>query len=492
MKIVMICKQDYYITFDKISEILKEKFNITCVAVTFNTRTARILSRGNSFLRIYNFPDFMRENGSAFPESSELVTQFKALDKDFNNDVLSRAMSFDRLLFPSATGTVYQKKVKQYTYNEILRIMYGNYRFWMEIFQKEKPSYIIGGEIGNSSEYLAWAIAKKYNCRYLLFSHTRIMENRFFFCDNPFERVQKLEDTFTALKDKDLSTGERKGLQGFLDAFVSKRSKPQYFSFKNPFMFDFARISRVAKDALMRARVPADRSDRDFMLEDKDQLSFFGLFSHRAIKAVRYLLSLSLFERLPADADYFFFALHVQPEISTLLYGQFYDNQLAVVENICKCLPIGYRLVVKDHPVMVGRRTRGFYRELKKFPNVVLIDPEIDSHEIIKNSSGVITITGTVGIEGMLYEKPVVVLGDTIYNIFDLVYKPDGFRELGSTLRRAITSFKPDRDLLLKFLLAMELSSYEGYIPDPVENPDMLSDQNMGKIAEAIVAETQS
>ena len=51
-----------------------------------------------------------------------------------------------------------------------------------------------------------------------------------------------------------------------------------------------------------------------------------------------------------------FYAIHYQPEQSTLAQGIWHVNQVALVENISKSLPLGYTLVVKEHPWGRGNR----------------------------------------------------------------------------------------------------------------------------------------
>jgi hypothetical protein len=486
MKIVFICKADYYLLFRKIAGALKERFGVVPIAVTFNTKTARILE-GSDFSSVYNFTDFMKSKRAEYQDVARITSELKALDMDIGGDVLPRAMSIDRVLFHTSAGTIYRKR-RQYSYDEVLKIMYGSYQFWHAIFLKEKPDIVIG-ETGNVSEYLAWYMARNFKCRYLSLVSTRILD-RFFISDNPVERIIKLEKAYAELNSRELVEEERSEVSRILDTFIEKKSKPKNFTHRNPFLFDYERIIKIAKDAISRSLVRGDKADWLYKLEDKDDLSFFSLIPHRIIKAVRHAVATPLFEESPGG-DYFFFALHVQPEISTLVFAPYYDNQMAVIENIAKSLPVGYKLAVKEHPNMMGRRQQQFYKELKDFPNVVLISPYIDSHDLTENSSGIITITGTVGLEAALYGKPVIMLGDAFFACYDLTYKATDFKELPALLKKALVEFRPDRDQVLKFLAAIIRSSYRGDILDPVESAYILSEDNIKLIAEAIIAESK-
>ena len=104
-----------------------------------------------------------------------------------------------------------------------------------------------------------------------------------------------------------------------------------------------------------------------------------------------------------------------------MTYAPFYLDQLNIIENLSKSLPITYRLIVKEHPSMLGRRSKEYYRRLNSLPNVKMINPKVNSIDIIKKSEAIFTITGTVGLEGLILKKPVIVLGSCYFKYCPLV-----------------------------------------------------------------------
>ena len=128
--------------------------------------------------------------------------------------------------------------------------------------------------------------------------------------------------------------------------------------------------------------------------------------------------------------------MQYQPEQTTLIGGNFFANQVATIENIAKCLPLGYRLIVKEHPRGRGARPAWQYLHLAHYPNIQFCDA--DSKEILKRCEAVVTITGTIGLEAMALDKPVVVLGNVYYDFSEVVYKAHSWPDLGQTLRRIL------------------------------------------------------
>lgn len=159
-----------------------------------------------------------------------------------------------------------------------------------------------------------------------------------------------------------------------------------------------------------------------------------------------------------------FFPLHFQPEASTLVGGIDHADQAATAEAILRALPLGWSLVVKEHPAGRGTRPLSHYRRLLRYPNVVFCDAP--SKSILPHVDAVVTVTGTVGIEALAFDKPVVMLGQWFWDHCALIYRPSSPQELAAVLRSILVdgsySARPDReDQIRRFLL----SYLDGLIP---------------------------
>jgi capsule polysaccharide modification protein KpsS len=123
--------------------------------------------------------------------------------------------------------------------------------------------------------------------------------------------------------------------------------------------------------------------------------------------------------------NFFYFPLQVEPENSILLNSPFLTNQLEVIKNISKSLPIDYELYVKEHPMMLTRgwRDSSFYKKILDLPNTRLLHPLIDNEKLLENCSGVITISSTAGMEAAFYGKPSIVFADVLYSMLPSVHK---------------------------------------------------------------------
>jgi hypothetical protein len=158
------------------------------------------------------------------------------------------------------------------------------------------------------------------------------------------------------------------------------------------------------------------------------------------------------------------YALHYQPEQSTLAQGVWYANQVALVENVSKSLPLGYTLVVKEHPWGRGNRPRWQYDHMAGLYNVEFCDAP--AKQIIERVDAVVTVTGTVAVESLAFDKPCVLLGRSYFEFCDLFYRVRDVQDLPDTLARILIDGdyqkQPDRQgRLHRFLMAY----LDGLIP---------------------------
>jgi capsule polysaccharide export protein KpsC/LpsZ len=136
-------------------------------------------------------------------------------------------------------------------------------------------------------------------------------------------------------------------------------------------------------------------------------------------------------------------------------------DQASIVEQVADSLPPGYDLVVKEHPMSIGRNPLAFLRRLRRRSNVRLLHPQESSHELIRESAAVAVISSTVGLEALLYEKPVLTLGRPFFAGYGITLDVESFRELREAVP-ALLRFRPDRERIRRFLHAAMRRCYAG------------------------------
>ena len=140
-----------------------------------------------------------------------------------------------------------------------------------------------------------------------------------------------------------------------------------------------------------------------------------------------------------SDQKFIYFPLHYEPERNISIGAPFYENQIEVIANIAKALPVKYKLFVKDHPLMekIGMRDISSYKKINDFPNVELVS-KITSEELLKKCSLLITVAGTSGLEAAFYGKPSIVFSDVVFEKLPSVFRVRDFEELPNTIKLAL------------------------------------------------------
>jgi hypothetical protein len=178
-----------------------------------------------------------------------------------------------------------------------------------------------------------------------------------------------------------------------------------------------------------------------------------------------------------AKRRYFLYALHKQPESSIDVLGRFYDDQLKNIEVLHRCLPSQCKLVVKEHSNAIGDRSFLFYKKVQQMADVVLIEENCDTQELIKSSLGVFTVSGTIAYEAAYLGVPSFTFVKMFFNILP---------KCNQITIEKLRSINTLEDLLLEKTVSSNLeairsilcNSHEGVFTDVVTMPNVLEASN--------------
>lgn len=128
----------------------------------------------------------------------------------------------------------------------------------------------------------------------------------------------------------------------------------------------------------------------------------------------RYRRAAERFEYFPLDTieKYCYFPLQYQPESSIDVMAPFFNNQIEVARLVAQSLPDDYTLVVKEHPAMVGYRSKNTYEKLARTVNVKLVDYRISGEKVLSRAALVISPSSTTVAEASFLGKSSIQLGN--------------------------------------------------------------------------------
>ena len=338
--------------------------------------------------------------------------------------------------------------------DEILFLLEKECKFFEKILDEVNPNFLLGAPPALHYTDIFYKMCKVRNIRILLLSLTTVGYRATIYDEN-----KKLEFKITEKKEPFDSTITFEDLRNYLTKFdfvkqINKfilKSKPsrieKYSSVLNFFLghIDSNYTNHFSKYGMTRLKV----------------LFKTPLFSIKKIRAKIFLAKHSI-GTLNSKDKFVYFPLHSEPENTLLVSAPYHSNQLEVITNIAKSLPIGYKLFVKEHPIMSlkGGRDISFYKNILDIPNVELIHSSIPRDKILKNCDLVITIGGTTGFEAALYNKPSIIMIKTIYSSLPSVYTLKTFEEISDAIKISLNKNVDPRDVQ-EYIKFIEQNSFE-------------------------------
>jgi hypothetical protein len=194
---------------------------------------------------------------------------------------------------------------------------------------------------------------------------------------------------------------------------------------------------------------------------DNEYLRPSRFVSNYVRERARAIAARRLYSTLDEDRRFVYFPLHVTDDYKIKRVIPHCVDQASLIEQVAAALPHGYDLVLKEHPMSVGRNGLGMLRRLAQIENVRLLNPHTSSHELIQRSQAIVVISSTVGLEALMYAKPVLTLGQPFYSGYGVTLDVDSFREIRDKVP-ALLEFQPERERILEFLHASMRRCYPG------------------------------
>lgn len=173
--------------------------------------------------------------------------------------------------------------------------------------------------------------------------------------------------------------------------------------------------------------------------------------------------------KVDLSRNYIYFPLHYQPELTTSPQGNIFVHQFLVANLLSCCLPEGWKLYIKEHPLQFekGERGRGayHYRHLLKLDSVELVDMRTSQVELIDNANLVSTVTGTSGWEAVVRSVPAVIFGNAWYRGCEGVFHATSKEEVINAISAAKSKgYRVDSSQVNEFLKKLSSVGFEGYV----------------------------
>ena len=310
------------------------------------------------------------------------------------------------------------------------------------LFERVRPDFVVP-EVGNETiRAVAHLVGRSLGATTLYLMYTLF--------DRPLRLYPNTLDAPIVEQSevRDLSAAEEAELDDFITRFV-ERDRP---------IREHRRIGIEARRATILARHLAVRAIWD---RDNDYLKPVAWVGRDLAAVARGVAARRLYAAVPRDRPFVYFPLQVADDYKILGLRPHLVDQEAIVSRLVGALPPGVDLVIKEHPMSIGRNSVGMLRRLGGNERVSLVDPHESSLELAGAAAAVATISSTVGMEALLLGKPVLTLGEPFYSGYGVTVDASVLDEVGELLPKAL-AFEPERRRTRRFLHAAMRHCYAG------------------------------
>ncbi len=366
------------------------------------------------------------------------------------------------------------------SYEQVLQLTEAIFRLVENSFDEHRPDCIFSEDVSGLTSYIHYVVARDRRIPFWRISGAR-MPGLLSVYNAGLQDWNLTRDRFRDLSERELTPAERKRAESFVSSFRERPEQPTGMNLRK-------KLPVANRDDLRRWVSTTQRFYRD--AGNPTLTSPTKMVVRRATRLGRsYAASaLDLFEQPVAGEPYVLFPIHFQPEASTLVQAPYYLDQVSLIEDISKSLPVGHRLYVKEHVSNRGRRPLSFYKDIKNTFGVRLLGPDVDTWSLIQNAAAIAVITGTMGWEGLLFGKPVVTFGEVFYNMYPDVHRA-GLQpkdRWADVFRDAIHHHEHDEEELLKLVSAIQQTSKPGFMANPGTFEHVLEADNVRHMADAL------
>lgn len=453
--------------FLELTKYFQEENSALEIITKVNNRYERKLYEENDLLVGYVLQDYVDENIKHYKKraTAEVLSQLKSIEKKYSIPNFFEMGYQDRFM-------VNFNPQKLYLYMLLIS------NFWIEIIENEQPDFVVTEGVSGFSNYILYYLCKN-EIHFISLFGDRFL-NRFRISYNQYGHFKDLTELYRKKSSEQTITDE---VNTFINNIHSKISKPSY-------MLQATKGYNVGVISAIKFLIKLSIVFKHWAYGNNDYTSPTPLkYYYSALRNMlynkAYKFYFKFYRKADFKTDYFLFPLHFQPEASTSVWAPFYTDQLSVIRNISQCIPIGFKLYVKEHSSFLGSRKFKFYKEIQKIHNVILVSPLENIFELIENSQAVIAITSTTALESFFFKKPTFVLGNVFFDIVNGIQKVDNFYELREKLYKYY-DYTPLVEDINRFTNAYLNSGYEAYFN--TSDPDgIIKNDNIRKIADYLL-----
>jgi len=372
------------------------------------------------------------------------------------------AVVADRRLWMGKDCTYSQDYTRRFTDEELLCILQRGVTAVNRLFDELSPDLVLGFICVTMLDYVVYLVAKARNVPVLNLRPTRIGDRVTLAStlnDPSPEFVAEYARLMAGASSQWIGQAREhiarvRAGHGKYEGVIGLSNKPAVKVSAGRFV-QFAQLFAAAKS--YHTYLTSEAASDNHVVDPLRAIYFAAVRNPlRAWRTRRFLAPHYVDPASLSGLRYAFYPLHTEPEISLLLYGRPFVNQIEVIRSLAMSLPADMVLLIKEHPWMVGKRSLDAYRKLLAIPRVCFVDPRTPARVIVQHAALVAVITGSIALEAAMLGRPVITMGDCPFNVLPatMVQRCSDVRSLQMLVRQMMASHETNEQALTNYVAA--------------------------------------
>lgn len=348
-----------------------------------------------------------------------------------------------------------------------------------------KSVYILSKKflINKKINFVFGELSRAHECLINRICKNELKKLCYYFSPNPIRIPNGYFAFFTDENHYGLLDAKNKSFGNFSKSLTVE--KPEYYEQAKEFIKNnYSLVGRFKKAIRFIFRIDYDEDDPS---------KFYNRFTEFKLRIKREI-NKELYKTIKFDKiedikqDYILFPLQRYPEASIDVFGRYKENQYQHILNLWRIKPDNSIILVKEHETAIGERSIRFYKGLRKFTGIYIVDHKIDSHTLIKNAIITATVTGTVALEAALLGKNSLVFANPFFTrlntVFNVQLKHFENSKNWDDFIKKVKKEKQVKMSVTEYLDFIETCSFRGVISDPVSDPKCIEHKNIKLVSQ--------
>jgi hypothetical protein len=270
------------------------------------------------------------------------------------------------------------------------------------------------------------------------------------------KRISRVADAnYKSLLSRGIKKSELEKLESFLKSYKIKKKRFHGDSWltklqnqKNPNIYNIRNIVKNLKNTLI------DKGTKNLNIKHRNITEF-------------------------SNKPYFVFLPNKKNNHRTYNCSPFHSDYPALIRAISISLPIGYSLLIKEHPHQIRKKPNNdLLKAIMSTDNCHYLSIDTDYYDLLENAVGIFSTASTTAIESLMARKHVIVFGSEPYvygsNILAPIHRITNLEKLPVIINSCIST-PVEKDKINAYLFSLISSSSSSPTNRANEETDFLS-----------------